>query len=100
SALGGILAVVGVLLVVVTPFVNLGALRTALLTRTPKHAPTPAALEELPPRMMREIVGQRVAELTVAPLVPPAPERTPHNTKVIVHLEVVEKVMRLADGVD
>ena len=46
-----------------------------------------------------EIVGQEVAVLTEAPNVPPAITRT-HATKVIVTLDVIEKTMRLADGVD
>ena len=46
-----------------------------------------------------EIVGQEVAVLTEAPNVPPAITRT-HATKVIVNLDVIEKTMRLADGVD
>jgi nitrite reductase (NO-forming) len=45
-----------------------------------------------------EIVGQEVAVLTQAPNVPPPITRT-HATKVIVNLDVVEKTMRLADGV-
>ena len=46
-----------------------------------------------------EIVGEEVAVLTEAPNVPPQITRT-HATKVIVNLDVIEKTMRLADGVD
>ena len=46
-----------------------------------------------------EIVGEEVAVLTEAPSVP-APITRKHATKVIVDLEVIEKPMRLADGVD
>jgi nitrite reductase (NO-forming) len=46
-----------------------------------------------------EIVGEEVAVLTEAPNVPPAITRA-HATKVIVNLDVIEKTMRLADGVD
>ena len=46
-----------------------------------------------------EIVGQETAILTDAPNVPPAITRD-HATKVIVNLEVIEKKMRLADGVE
>ena len=46
-----------------------------------------------------EIVGQEVAVLTEAPNVPPVITRK-HATKVIVNLDVIEKTMRLADGVD
>ena len=46
-----------------------------------------------------EIVGQEIAILTAAPNVP-APITRTHATKVIVNLDVTEKAMRLADGVD
>jgi nitrite reductase (NO-forming) len=45
------------------------------------------------------INGQYEAKLTDAPLVPPSPGYNSPK-KVIVRLEVVEKVMRLADGVE
>ena len=46
-----------------------------------------------------EVKGQVRAELTDAPHVPPhIPNKS--NTKVIVELEVIERQMRLADGVD
>jgi nitrite reductase (NO-forming) len=57
------------------------------LTAVPVHTPS------------TELVGQEVAVLTEAPNVPPAITRT-HATKVIVNLDVIEKTMRLADGVD
>ena len=57
--------------------------RTAVPVRTPND----------------EIVGEEVAVLTEAPNVP-APITRTHATKVIVNLDVVEKTMRLADGVD
>ena len=46
-----------------------------------------------------EIVGEEEAELTLPPEVPPPIERD-HATKMIVDLEVVEKKMRLADGIE
>jgi nitrite reductase (NO-forming) len=46
-----------------------------------------------------EIVGQEVAILTDAPRVP-APITRTHATRVIVNLDVIEKKMRLADGVE
>ncbi len=46
-----------------------------------------------------EIVGQETAVLTTAPNVP-APITRKHATKLIVNLEMIEKKMRLADGVD
>lgn len=45
------------------------------------------------------IKGQEEAVLTSPPMVPPPITRT-HNTKVIVNLEVVEKTMEIADGVN
>ncbi len=47
----------------------------------------------------KEVTGEIRATLTDAPLVPPRIEAK-HNTKVIVELEIIEKTMRLADGVD
>ncbi len=46
-----------------------------------------------------EIKGEEIAVLTDPPLVPPPIERK-HPTKVVVKLEVVEKVMKMTDGVD
>ena len=46
-----------------------------------------------------EIRGEEVALLTDAPNVPPPITRT-HATKVVVNLEVIEKVARIADSVD
>lgn len=46
-----------------------------------------------------EVVGEYEATLTDAPHVPPSPNYD-RPKKVIVNLEVVEKVMRLADGVE
>jgi nitrite reductase (NO-forming) len=45
-----------------------------------------------------EVVGREVAVLTDAPNVPPAITRT-HATRVIVNLEVIEKVAEIADSV-
>lgn len=45
------------------------------------------------------VKGEEIAVLTDAPLVPPPIKRN-YSTKVIVHLEVIEQTMRLADGVD
>lgn len=46
-----------------------------------------------------DIKGVEEAKLTSPPEVPPPITRS-HNTKVIVKLEVVEKIMKIADGVD
>ena len=45
------------------------------------------------------IQGEEHAVLTAPPMVPPPIDRK-HATKVVVELEVIEKVKRLADGVD
>lgn len=50
-------------------------------------------------KMPAEVEGEEIAELTSPPRVPPAIKRA-HPTKVIVKLEVVEKVMKMTDGVD
>ncbi|HET7464654.1 MAG TPA: copper-containing nitrite reductase [Longimicrobium sp.] len=64
----------------------------------------PAAGEQafgapIPTREAVPVRGQEVAELTAPPMVPKPITRT-YATTVIVNLEVVEKTMRLADGVD
>ncbi|MGE0761740.1 MAG: copper-containing nitrite reductase [Bdellovibrionales bacterium] len=45
------------------------------------------------------IKGEEIAKLTSPPEVPP-PITRKNNTKVIVHLEVLEKKMKIAEGVD
>ncbi|HET7231006.1 MAG TPA: copper-containing nitrite reductase [Longimicrobium sp.] len=59
----------------------------------------PAFRAPIPVREAPAIRGQEVAELTTPPNVPKPITRT-YATKVIVNLEVVEKTMRLDDGVD
>lgn len=54
--------------------------------------------EDIDPQKL-EIVGEKRAELTLPPQVPPPIERE-HATRLIVDLEVVEKKMQLADGVE
>lgn len=49
--------------------------------------------------MPADLKGEEIAQMTSPPHVPPPITRT-HPTKVIVKMEVVEKVMRMADGVD
>jgi nitrite reductase (NO-forming) len=46
-----------------------------------------------------DVKGQEIAVLTDAPHVPPAIKRD-YATKVIVNLDIIEKKMRLADGVE
>lgn len=53
----------------------------------------------VPTRALPSIRGEERAIVTTAPAVP-APITRDHATKVIVELETIEKVMRLADGVD
>ena len=74
------------------------ALLGLLLTLGPSHGEESilAKGKVTPPP---EIQGEEIAELTVPPMVPP-PITRKHPTKVIVKLEVVEKVMRMSDGVD
>ncbi len=50
-------------------------------------------------KMPADVKGEEIAELTSPPHVPPAIKRS-HPSKVIVKLEVVEKVMKMTDGVD
>lgn len=59
----------------------------------------PNADASVPTRDLPAIKGEEIATLTMAPNVPP-PITRKHATKVIVELETIEKVMRLADGVD
>ena len=60
-----------------------------------------AAFSPIPIRTenLDKIIGEETAILTDAPNVPPAIKRN-HATKVIVNIEVIEKQMRLADGVE
>jgi nitrite reductase (NO-forming) len=61
---------------------------------------TTSAYSPIPIRVPSDaIVGQEIAILTDAPSVP-APITRDHATKVIVNLDIVEKKMRLADGVE
>jgi nitrite reductase (NO-forming) len=82
------------------PFVLLGAtaiITTAAVTSLGRTSP---AYSPIPVRVPSDaIVGQETAILTDAPNVP-APITRDHATKVIVNLDIVEKKMRLADGVE
>lgn len=53
----------------------------------------------LPLLLKAEIKGEENAVLTSPPEVPPPISRS-HNTKMIVKLDVIEKKMKIADGVD
>ncbi len=53
----------------------------------------------IPVRELPDIRGEVVAELTAPPMVP-APISRKHATKVVVNLEIIEKPMQLANGVE
>ncbi len=55
-------------------------------------------VDQLAPKKMEKIVGEEVAKLTSPPMVPP-PITRKNATKVVVNLEIIEKEMRMADGV-
>ena len=77
-------------------------LASALLTGCglPADATEIGGVSGVPVRTTHEkIVGEETAILTAAPMVP-APITRTHATKVIVNLDVTEKAMRLADGVE
>ena len=59
----------------------------------------PMTIGEVPVRDLPEIRGEETALLTAPPMVPPAITRN-HAAKVKVRLNVIEKKMRLADGVE
>jgi len=58
-----------------------------------------ASNDDVAIRVPPEVSGEEVATLTSPPNVPPAITRTA-PTKVIVNLEIIEKKMKLADGVE
>ena len=77
-------------------YIKTGAL--ALLAAGSAMAEEPVeATEEI--QMPADVRGEEVAVLTDPPQVPP-PIKRDHPTKVIVKLEVIEKVMKMTDGVD
>jgi nitrite reductase (NO-forming) len=79
-------------------FAAAAALAAAAVACTPAEA-ADARVSAVPFRALPEIRGEETAVLTAAPNVPPPITRR-HATRVIVELETIEKVMRLADGVD
>lgn len=82
------IAALGLTAVVATAAVNgITGSRASQFSPVPIHVPSD------------EIAGQEIAQLTDAPRVP-APITRDHATKVIVNLEVIEKKMRLSDGVE
>ena len=85
---------VAVIAAVVLVLAVLAGRRTA-----PSAAGAAPFASPIPVRVAEVVRGQEVAELTAPPRVPRPITRT-WATRVIVNLEVVEKTMRLADGVD
>ena len=81
-----------------TTFAAAAAFATGAVACTPAEA-ADARTSATPVHTMPEIRGEEKAVLTQAPNVPP-PITRDYATRVIVELETVEKVMRLADGVD
>jgi nitrite reductase (NO-forming) len=82
-----------------TLVVGMAIVATAFVAGTGRFSST-AAFSPIPIHVPTdEIIGQEVAVLTDAPSVP-APITRTHATKVIVNLEVIEKKMRLAEGVE
>lgn len=75
------------------------ALLTVVGTSGCTLAEAAASDESVPARSFPEIRGEEKAVLTAAPNVP-APITRDYATKVVVELETVETVKRLADGVD
>jgi nitrite reductase (NO-forming) len=71
----------------------------ALDARADRSAAVRAFAAEIPVRVAPPIRGEMHAQLTTAPSVPARITRD-YATKVIVDLEVVEKPMRLAEGVE
>jgi nitrite reductase (NO-forming) len=87
------LVAVSVLAVVAVALAALG------LRRSTAAAAPGAFSAPIPVRSAPAVRGQEVAQLTSPPNVPRPITRT-YATKVIVNLEVIEKTMRMADGVE
>jgi len=79
------------------PFIALAVLATIWLVGT--GARKPGTELTIPVRELPDIRGEEVATLTAPPNVPAQITRD-YATKVVVNLEVIEKKMRLANGVD
>ena len=79
---------------------GMGAFATAAITNSRAGNAIASYASSIPLRIPSDkIVGEEIAVLTEAPNVP-APITRRHSTKVIVNLEMSEKKMRLADGVE
>ncbi|HYH78728.1 MAG TPA: copper-containing nitrite reductase [Longimicrobium sp.] len=87
-------------LAVFAAIVALAALAFAFLRPTPGAAgSTSAFASAIPTPTAPAVRGEERAQLTAPPMVP-RPISRDYATKVLVDLEVVEKTMRMADGVD
>jgi nitrite reductase (NO-forming) len=75
------------------------ALAFATLRPSPAADPARAFASSIPTPVAPSVRGQERAELTAPPMVPKPIARN-YATKVVVELEVMEKTMRMADGVD
>ncbi len=69
-----------------------------LLPSCNDNGPQTTEKDQLAAKTIEKIEGEEVAKLTSPPMVPP-PITRKNSTKVIVNLEIIEKEMRIADGV-
>src|SRR5512134_3235820 len=76
-----------------------GALVAALAIGTGFSRSSESLSDVIPEAYTPEVSGEEIATLTAPPNVP-APITRTHPTRVKVELEVVEKVMKMADGVE
>ena len=84
----------------ILPFVLIAGTAIITTAAVASYGRTNTGYSPIPIRVPSDdIVGQETAILTDAPNVP-APITRDHATKVIVNLDVIEKKMRLADGVE
>jgi len=86
-------------LVVFLAAVDVVAMAVVVRGRAPASGETRAFAAAIPTPQAPAVRGEERAVLTAPPLVP-QPITRGYATKVIVDLEVVEKTMRMADGVD
>jgi nitrite reductase (NO-forming) len=76
-----------------------GVVFVAAIGMIAAFTPTSKTTDINPVRVLDEIRGEEVATTTAAPSVPARITRN-YATKVVVNIDVVEKTMRLADGVE
>ena len=84
----------------IVPFALIAVTAVVTTAAVANLGKTTSVYSPIPVRVPSDaIIGQEIAILTDAPKVP-APITRDHATKVIVNLDIVEKKMRLADGVE